>query len=120
MGATVMLGVQTFVIIAGVLKLIPLTGVTMPFVSYGGTSLVSCMRFLEEADVGVDTGVGKVPIVPAAVLFDLSVGSPKARPDAAMPRLSASSACCHSLEYSPWMGIKYFGLMSTCISLISS
>ena len=43
MGATVMLGVQTFVIIGGVLKLIPLTGVTMPFVSYGGTSLVSSL-----------------------------------------------------------------------------
>ena len=43
MGATVMLGVQTFVIIGGVIKLIPLTGVTMPFVSYGGTSLVSSL-----------------------------------------------------------------------------
>ena len=41
MGATSMLGIQTFVIIGGVLKLIPLTGVTMPFVSYGGTSMVS-------------------------------------------------------------------------------
>ena len=46
MGATVTLGVQTFVIIGGVLKLIPLTGVTMPFVSYGGTSLVSCMALI--------------------------------------------------------------------------
>lgn len=46
MGATVMLGVQTFIIIGGVLKMIPLTGVTMPFVSYGGTSMVSCMGLI--------------------------------------------------------------------------
>lgn len=43
MGCTVMLGLQTFVIIGGVIKMIPLTGVTMPFVSYGGTSLVSSL-----------------------------------------------------------------------------
>lgn len=43
MGATVMLGLQTFVIIGGILKLIPLTGVTLPFISYGGSSLVSSM-----------------------------------------------------------------------------
>ncbi len=43
MGITLLLGLQTFVIIGGVLKLIPLTGVTMPFVSYGGTSLVSSL-----------------------------------------------------------------------------
>ncbi|HNX61626.1 MAG TPA: FtsW/RodA/SpoVE family cell cycle protein [Candidatus Limiplasma sp.] len=55
MGATVMLGVQTFVIIGGVLKLIPLTGVTMPFVSYGGTSMVSCM-----AMIGLIQGVASV------------------------------------------------------------
>ena len=55
MGATVMLGVQTFVIIGGVLKLIPLTGVTMPFVSYGGTSLVSCMGL-----IGLIQGVASV------------------------------------------------------------
>ena len=39
-GMTVMLGFQGFLIIGGVIKLVPLTGVTFPFVSYGGTSLV--------------------------------------------------------------------------------
>ncbi|MBP3636127.1 MAG: FtsW/RodA/SpoVE family cell cycle protein [Clostridia bacterium] len=64
MGATLMIGLQTFVIIGGVIKLIPLTGVTMPFVSYGGTSLVSSMCLvgllqgvasLNEDDLNEDT-----------------------------------------------------------------
>ena len=39
-GLTVMLAVQAIMIMAGVLKLLPLTGVTLPFVSYGGSSLL--------------------------------------------------------------------------------
>ena len=38
------------------------------------------MRYLEERGVGFETGVARVPIVPAAVLFDLSTGDPLARP----------------------------------------
>jgi peptidoglycan glycosyltransferase len=40
-GLTTLLGVQSFIIIAGVIQLLPLTGVTLPFVSYGGSSLVA-------------------------------------------------------------------------------
>ena len=40
-GLTALLGFQGFIIIAGVTILLPLTGVTLPFVSYGGSSLIA-------------------------------------------------------------------------------
>ncbi len=40
-GFTALMGLQTFIIIAGVIKLLPMTGVTLPFISYGGSSLVA-------------------------------------------------------------------------------
>jgi peptidoglycan glycosyltransferase len=40
-GLTTIVGVQGFIIIGGVIKVVPLTGITLPFVSYGGSSLVS-------------------------------------------------------------------------------
>ena len=41
LGLTTLLAVQTFVIVGGVLRVVPLTGITLPFVSYGGSSLVA-------------------------------------------------------------------------------
>ncbi len=54
-GATLMLAVQTFVIVGGVTKLIPLTGVTLPFISAGGSSLISCMM-----QVGILLGISSL------------------------------------------------------------
>jgi cell division protein FtsW (lipid II flippase) len=40
-GLTAIIGIQTFIIVGGVLRVIPLTGITLPFVSYGGSSLIT-------------------------------------------------------------------------------
>jgi cell division protein FtsW (lipid II flippase) len=40
-GLTAIIGLQTFIIVGGILRVVPLTGITLPFVSYGGSSLVT-------------------------------------------------------------------------------
>jgi len=45
-GCTVLITLQSFIIIGGVIKLIPLTGITLPFVSYGGSSMIASMMLL--------------------------------------------------------------------------
>ncbi len=40
-GISSLIGIQSFIIIGGVLKMIPLTGITLPFISYGGSSILT-------------------------------------------------------------------------------
>jgi L-aminopeptidase/D-esterase-like protein len=50
--------------------------------AFGLDAASGVMRYLEEQQVGYDVGVAKVPIVPAAAIFDLGFGSARVRPDA--------------------------------------
>ena len=60
--------------------------------AYGLDAASGVMRYLEEKNIGLHTGVAKALIVPAAILFDLMVGRPDVRPDAEMGYRAASSA----------------------------
>ncbi|MGI6161190.1 MAG: FtsW/RodA/SpoVE family cell cycle protein [Christensenellales bacterium] len=46
LGCTSLLTLQSFIIIGGVIKLIPLTGITLPFISYGGSSMIASMALM--------------------------------------------------------------------------
>jgi len=52
--------------------------------AYGLDAATGVMKYLEEQEIGFNVGVARVPIVPAAILFDLGVGDPAIRPDAKM------------------------------------
>jgi L-aminopeptidase/D-esterase-like protein len=64
--------------------------------AFGLDAASGVMRWLDEKGIGLDTGYGKVPIVPAAVLFDLPMvrvgDDPKARPNAELGYAACESA----------------------------
>jgi cell division protein FtsW (lipid II flippase) len=79
-GLTLIVGFQAFFIMAGVVRLLPFTGVTLPFVAYGGSSLLAnyvlialLLRISDEGAkaqhemlaVGAAAGPGERPMVPA-------------------------------------------------------
>ncbi|WP_248293380.1 P1 family peptidase [Achromobacter sp. Bel] len=60
--------------------------------AFGLDAATGVMRYLEEKKIGFDVGVAHVPIVPAAILFDLGVGDASIRPDAAAGYQACKSA----------------------------
>jgi cell division protein FtsW len=67
-GLTTSLGLQALIIIAGNTKLIPLTGITLPFVSYGGSSILASFVMIglllaisHRSRVGTDADAGVGP-----------------------------------------------------------
>ena len=64
--------------------------------AWGLAAADGAMRWLEERGIGMDVRFGTLPIVPAAVLFDLPVGDARIRPDAA-----AGYAACEAASNRP-------------------
>jgi L-aminopeptidase/D-esterase-like protein len=60
--------------------------------AFGLDAATGVVRYLEEQKIGLDTGAAKVPIVPAAILYDLELGHAGVRPDSAMGYRAAASA----------------------------
>ncbi|WP_041329050.1 P1 family peptidase [Rubrobacter xylanophilus] len=60
--------------------------------AFGLAAAEGVVRFLEERGVGLDVGFARIPLVSAAVLFDLAVGSPAARPGPGMGYEAAAAA----------------------------
>jgi L-aminopeptidase/D-esterase-like protein len=60
--------------------------------AFGLNAAEGVVRWLEERGVGFDAGVARVPIVPAAVIFDLDMGRADVRPDAAMGYAACEAA----------------------------
>ncbi|MFN8385087.1 MAG: P1 family peptidase [Anaerolineales bacterium] len=60
--------------------------------AFGLDAASGVVRYLDEHKIGFNTGAAKVPIVPSAILYDLSLGRADVRPDSAMGYRAAASA----------------------------
>ena len=60
--------------------------------AFGLAAADGAMRWLEEQGIGFDVGITRVPIVPAAILFDLIIGRSDVRPDAAAGYAACAAA----------------------------
>ncbi len=65
--------------------------------AYGLDAASGVMRFLEEHGIGYDMGVARVPIVPAAAIYDLAFGSASIRPDATAGYRACENATAESV-----------------------
>lgn len=68
--------------------------------AYGLDAAAGVMQYLEERKIGFNTGAAIVPIVPAAILFDLAIGDAKIRPDKEM----GYQACLQASTQKPLQG----------------
>lgn len=65
--------------------------------AFGLDAAGGVMHYLEEHNIGFDVGVARVPIVPAAAIFDLGFASPSVRPDAAAGYRACAQATAETL-----------------------
>jgi cell division protein FtsW (lipid II flippase) len=96
-GITLVFGFQTFIIVGGVIKLIPLSGITLPFISYGGSSLVVsfiALGILQAVSAGpsvrwtdAELSAGRIDSGPSSMKAGTT---PEAAPEAAPEAISSS------------------------------
>lgn len=77
--------------------------------AFGLDAASGVVRYLEERGIGFNTGYARVPIVPAAILFDLNIGDPHIRPDAQM----GYQACLNATTDPPQEGNVGAGMGAT-------
>ncbi len=66
--------------------------------AFGLDTATGVVRVLEERGIGFEVGAVRVPIVPAAILFDLGLGDPKIRPDGAAGEAAARAASASAVS----------------------